>query len=112
VSAGEAPNVTPPAIPRAGGCHELRCPFCERLHGADYGRPIRRLDGVQDLPQIEAATVHDPAEQLFAFPRHHVSLNTSRRLSELGTRRIRPSTSSRSPSLVSEEALVPSLRAS
>ena len=48
----------------------VRCPFCEQLHGADYGRPIRRLDGVQDLPQIEAATVHDPADQLFAFPRH------------------------------------------
>ena len=44
--------------------------------------------------------------------RPHVSLNTSRRLSGLGTRRIGPSTYSRSPSLVSEEALVPSLRAS
>ena len=91
---------------------DVRCPFCEQLHGADDGRPIRSLDGVQDLPQIEAATVHDPADQLFASPRPHVSLNTSRRLSGLGTRRIGPSTYSRSPSLVSEEALVPSLRAS
>ena len=44
-------------------------PLGEQLHGAHHRRPIRRLDGVQDLPQIEAAPVHDPADQLVASPR-------------------------------------------